>query len=59
MGHPYGPACSYLGAAVIVVGGAFLHSTVLPDAPVFAFLLSLLAGSLATIATALAGRGAF
>jgi hypothetical protein len=52
-------AYSYLGAIVVVAGGALLHSTVLPDAPVLSLLLSLGAASMATVAAALLGRGPF
>jgi hypothetical protein len=59
MDEHYRTAFSYLGGTVVVSGGALLHSVVLPDAPVHAFLLSLGAGSVATLAATLLGRGPF
>jgi len=50
---------SCLGATIVVAGGALLHSTVLPDAPVLSLFLSLGAGTVATITAALLGRGPF
>jgi hypothetical protein len=41
MQERHNAAYSYAGAIVVVAGGALLHSTVLPDAPVLCLLLSL------------------
>ncbi len=59
MDEHYRTTCSYLGGTAIVTGGALLQSTILLDAPGHAFLLSLGAGSVATLATSLLGRGPF
>jgi hypothetical protein len=56
MDEHYRTAWSYMGGTIVVAGGTLLHSVVLPDAPVHAFLLSLGAGSVATIAATLLGR---
>jgi len=50
---------SYLAAGLIVAAGAALYSTVLPDAPVLAFFLSLFAGSIATMMMASQGPDLF
>ena len=56
MDEHYRTAWSYMGGTIVVAGGTLLHSVVLPDAPAHAFLLSLGAGSVATIAATLLGR---
>ena len=59
MDEHYRTVCSYLSGTMVVAGGALLHFVIIPDAPVHAFLLSLGAGSVATIAATLLGRGPF
>ena len=59
MDEHYRTVWSYMGGTFVVAGGALLHFVILPDAPVHAFLLSLGAGSVATFAANLLGRGPF
>ena len=59
MDEHYRTVCSYLSGTMVVAGGALLHSVVLPDAPVHTLLLSLGAGSVATLAATLLGHSPF
>ena len=59
MDEHYRTARSCLGGTAVVAGGALLHSTILLDAPAHAILVSLGAGSVATVAATLLGRGPF
>ena len=45
----FGLLFSFIASVIIVTGAAVLHSTILPDQPALAFVLSLASATVATI----------
>ena len=55
----YNTVFLYMAAAMVLMGAAVLRSTVLPDRPGLAFLISLSSGTVTTIIMTRLGRGPF